>query len=245
LAAVDKAPEVFDEMPKSKASEATQELEALKLDMEHVNTRTEEIGQKLDGFKGKFSTLSEQMGRLELLLSQSTGRNVVLEEERRRAAQVAVATAATEALAVASANAAAAQGAGPSQPEAHDEPRGTRGHSQPPHWRRRPDMDQPRHELGHTEQQNKNQRQSGYVDVDQYYEQHHMEDEQYQSYTQQYPPYNPNPYPYPEIYPQWNQYPQHHAHPTYHVPVNPDPYNPPNEGTDIKNRTEMPSSTNP
>lgn len=39
-------------MPKSKTTEAAvQELEALKLDMEHVNTRTEEIGVQLDGFE--------------------------------------------------------------------------------------------------------------------------------------------------------------------------------------------------
>jgi hypothetical protein len=40
LAAVDSAFQVFDMMPKSKASEATeQELAAMKMDMEGMNTR--------------------------------------------------------------------------------------------------------------------------------------------------------------------------------------------------------------
>ena len=40
---------VFDDMPRSKASEATeQELAAMKMDMEGINTRTEEIGGKVD-----------------------------------------------------------------------------------------------------------------------------------------------------------------------------------------------------
>jgi hypothetical protein len=46
-------------MTKSRASEAAaQELEALKLDMEQVNNRAEEIGTKLDGFEGKISSLA-------------------------------------------------------------------------------------------------------------------------------------------------------------------------------------------
>jgi peptidoglycan hydrolase CwlO-like protein len=106
---------------------AAQEIEALKLDMEHMNSRTEEIGVKLDGFEGKFSTLSDQMNRLELLLSESIGRNTVLEEERRHATEVAAAAVATEARAAELEKSAAAQGAGPSQPPP-DEQRG-QGHS--------------------------------------------------------------------------------------------------------------------
>jgi hypothetical protein len=50
-------------MPKSKTAEGVdaQELAALKLDMEHVNTRTEEIGLKVDGVEEKISALTEQV----------------------------------------------------------------------------------------------------------------------------------------------------------------------------------------
>jgi hypothetical protein len=176
------------------------------------------------------------MNRLELLLSESTGRNAVLEEERRRAEAMAAETAATAAQAAAQAVGPpqpvipAAQGASSSKP-ATDESRGTRGHSQPPHWRRRPDMARPQQELTHIEQQDKNKRQFEYLDVDQYYEHQQLQGDEHH-YNNQYPPYhqsyNPNTYPYPEQYPQWNQYPHHHANPSYHVPLNPDPYNPPN-----------------
>ena len=95
-------------MPKSEASEAAvaQELEALKLDMEHVNSRTEEIGVQITRFEGKFTTLTEQMNRLELLLTENPSRTTAAEEERRRVAEAAVAT---EAQAAAAAKAKALQ----------------------------------------------------------------------------------------------------------------------------------------
>ncbi|KAK1641549.1 hypothetical protein QYE76_059354 [Lolium multiflorum] len=77
-------------MTKSRASEAAaQELEALKLDMEQVNNRTEEIGTKLDGFEGKISSLADQMSRLEALLMENRGRTAAREDEDSRTAAAA------------------------------------------------------------------------------------------------------------------------------------------------------------
>ncbi|KAK1610153.1 hypothetical protein QYE76_033826 [Lolium multiflorum] len=84
------ARQVFDRMTKSRASEAAaQELEALKLDMEQVNNRTEEIGTKLDGFEGKISSLADQMSRLEALLMENRGRTAAREDEDSRTAAAA------------------------------------------------------------------------------------------------------------------------------------------------------------
>jgi hypothetical protein len=92
-------------MPKSRTTDGAeaQELAALRLDMEHVNTRIEEIGIKVYSVEGKITGLSEQINRLEALMSGDRGRPV--ERDKSPTKQ-------------------------PPEPE-------VRGHSRPPHWRRR------------------------------------------------------------------------------------------------------------
>jgi hypothetical protein len=65
-------------MPKSGTTEGAdaQELVALRLDMEHVNTMTEEIGIKVDSVEGKITGLSKQVNCLEALMSGDRGRPV-------------------------------------------------------------------------------------------------------------------------------------------------------------------------
>jgi hypothetical protein len=58
-------------MAKSKTTEErvdAQEVAALKIDMEQVSKRTEEIGSKVDGVQQQMATLTEQVSRLEHLL---------------------------------------------------------------------------------------------------------------------------------------------------------------------------------
>jgi hypothetical protein len=70
LAAVDSAFQVFDMMPKSKASEATeQELAAMKMDMEGMNTCQEEMGGKVDTVQTLMTELSDKFSRLEAMFT--------------------------------------------------------------------------------------------------------------------------------------------------------------------------------
>ena len=69
-------------MGRSKNAETAeaQEVAALKLDLVLVNSRTEEIGLKVDGVEDKVTALSAQLSRLETLLLADRDR--VLEQQQ-------------------------------------------------------------------------------------------------------------------------------------------------------------------
>jgi hypothetical protein len=57
-------------MPKSKASEAMeQELAAMKMDLEGMNTRQEDIGGKMDTVQAQMTELTDKFSRLEALFT--------------------------------------------------------------------------------------------------------------------------------------------------------------------------------
>jgi ribosomal protein L16 Arg81 hydroxylase len=69
-AAVDFFSQFLDKMPKSKASEATeQELAAMKMDMEGMNTRQEEIGGKVESVQTMMTELTNKFSRLEAMFT--------------------------------------------------------------------------------------------------------------------------------------------------------------------------------
>jgi hypothetical protein len=69
-AAVDFFSQFLDKMPKSKASEATkQELAAMKMDMEGMNTRQEEIGGKVESVQTLMTELTNKFSRLEAMFT--------------------------------------------------------------------------------------------------------------------------------------------------------------------------------
>ena len=100
-----------------------QEVAALKLDLELVKTRTEEIRVKVDGVEDKVTALSAQFSRLESLLlvdreqRQSVDSTQQQDVEKERAATL--------------------------QRQHQTEHERARGHSKPPHWRRRLDAQEP------------------------------------------------------------------------------------------------------
>jgi hypothetical protein len=180
-------------MPKSKIAEGidAQELAALKLDMEHVNTRTEEIGLKVDGVEEKISALTEQVSQLTAFLKTDQGRP----PEREKSPQ-------------------------------HREPAGeNRGHSRPPHWRRRPEAtDLPRYDYHCQDTEHEN-------NGPQPEEQAHQPNYHYIPEPQYFPPYPPQYYPPPpqtEPFQHWHQYPPHHSHTQFPPQFIPETYYPPN-----------------
>jgi hypothetical protein len=98
-------------MPKSKASDAAeQELAAMKMDMEGMNTRQEEIGGKMDTVQAQISELNDKFSRLEALLTTKLSKpDKSTEPELSK-----------------------------DKPSASDEQPEHTWHDGPPHWRRRP-----------------------------------------------------------------------------------------------------------
>jgi hypothetical protein len=65
-------------MPKSKASEATeQELATMKMDMEGMNTRQEEIGGKVDTVQNLMTELTNKFSHLEAIFTASMEKQAV------------------------------------------------------------------------------------------------------------------------------------------------------------------------
>jgi septal ring factor EnvC (AmiA/AmiB activator) len=129
LAAVDSAFQVFDTMPKSKASEATeQELAAMKMDMEGMNNCQEEIGGKVDTVQAMMTELSDKFSRLEAMFTATM--------EKQTANQAVEQPKDTE-------NASQALTQPNDKPSTSVEQSEPTWHDGPPHWRRRPDTEVP------------------------------------------------------------------------------------------------------
>jgi DNA-directed RNA polymerase subunit RPC12/RpoP len=212
-------------MPKSKASEATaQEIEALKLDLESVNSRAEEIGGKVDGVQSQMEELSAKFSRLEAILTANMDKQAP-EKEIEPAKQ---------------------------PPSGSGEKDEYLWHDGPPHLRRKhapPDdhHEQPHPDAGQNEEARyenyyppyqehdraaPEQRQQYYETQPYFFEPQHP----YQSYPQSYEPpphHQPNPFPpHPNHYQPYQHYPQpnipHPPNPhSYYQNPNPIPYPPP------------------
>ena len=220
----------------------TQELAALKLDLELVINRTEEIGSKVHGVEDKVTTLSAQISRLESLLladrDKKLARQKEVEDQQRDAEQEEADAAQQRLQGQAQQNAAAAE---QQQQQQAEHERG-RGHSKPPHWRRRTDaQDPPHYEYPATDnprdpyQQDDLEREQCYDDL------HYAGEAQYQQpHFQPTAGYLPNhtqpthfphhlpfqPQPHHPQYPQNPQYPHQNPMPFHQLPHYPPTYNP-------------------
>ena len=194
-----------------------QEVAALKLDLELINNRTEEIGSKVDSVEDKVTTLSAQLSRLEELLladrnqRQDAANEQQQEMEREKAAALEQQQRHTEAQGTATAL----------QRQQQVEADRCRGHSRPPHWRRRADaQDPPRYDYPSTEQGGEHYEQHA-DEMDHYYEEvHGVGDTQHNQvqYTQ-YPPQNLPP-THPQV-PNTNFLPYPPQNPGFHPQFNP------------------------
>jgi hypothetical protein len=115
-AAVDCTFQLLDKMPKSKASEATeQELAAMKMDMEGMNTRQEEIGGKVDTVQNLMTELTKKFSLLEAMFTATMEKQTAPPEKEITK----------------------------DKPSSSGEQNEIAWHDGPPHWRRRTDPEAP------------------------------------------------------------------------------------------------------
>jgi hypothetical protein len=116
LAAVECASKVFETMPKSKASESTeQELATMKMDMEGMNTRQEETGGKVDTVQNLMTELTDKFSRLEAMFIASMEKQTAIPEKELTK----------------------------DKPSSSGEQNELTWYEGPPHWRRRTDTEAP------------------------------------------------------------------------------------------------------
>jgi hypothetical protein len=115
-AAVDCASKVFETIPKSKAFESTeQELAAIKMDMEGMNTREEETGGKVDTVQNLMTKLTDKFSRLEAMFIASMEKQTAIPEKELTK----------------------------DKPSSSGEQNELTWYEGPPHWRRRTDTEAP------------------------------------------------------------------------------------------------------